>query len=84
MIKIQPIRAKSRLSSTNESGPGCLKHHHVEQSPRRQALQGVDHQIGDLAGTELSDDNPHCNTQATGEAEHSEVGVEYELPGGGL
>ena len=61
-----------------------LKHHHVEQSPRGQALQGVDHQIGDLAGTKLGDDDPHCNTQGAGEAEYGEVGVEYELPRGGL
>ena len=61
-----------------------LKHDHVQQSSRRQALQGVDHQIGDMPGPELGDEDPSCDTQGTGEAEYSEVGVEDGLLGVGL
>ena len=35
-----------------------LEHDDVEQSSSRQALQCVDHQIGDTAGTDLGDDDP--------------------------
>ena len=61
-----------------------LEHDDVEQSSSRQALQCVDHQIGDTAGTDLGDDDPACNAQAAGEAENGQVGVEDELLGAGL
>ena len=61
-----------------------LEHHHVEQSSRRQTLQGVDHHLGDLASTDLGDENPSCDTQGAGETEYTEVGVEYESLGAGL
>ena len=61
-----------------------LEHHHVEQSSRRQTLQGVDRHIGDLASTDLGDENSSCDTQAAGKAEYTEVGVEYESLGAGL
>ena len=61
-----------------------LKHHHIEQSSCRQALQCVDRQVRDTSGAQLSDEDPAGDTQATGEAEHGQVGVEDELLGAGL
>ena len=60
-----------------------LEHDHVEQSSRRQALQGVHHQVGH-PGPDLGDDDPPGDTQGAGEAEHHQVGEEDEPLGAGL
>ena len=56
-----------------------LKHHHVEDGAGGHALQGGRHLPRDVAGPELGDDDADTNTQGTGEAEHSQVGVEDEV-----